>query len=371
MIYLREAEESNSQVAFIVRTYSGHFSARKIFNIFRMLDSLIALQNPVWVAYLVNTDTSRLPALPDKYRHDSRIRIMNNIKVTKRYDEWVAGYDVTDEAISRLESDFVWFVVTNGDNTYEPEFLNNLPSGFDLIMVDYWSRYERGGETLNPLNMSSSKCHVARLELGFIDLGGAIISLEKFRQNSLKFMAAGEINAQDGLVFMEIADSNWRVNHVQKCLFSHSPNPYACYLLGGAWFESGASRKEIGDACWNPEELTGAKVSKNLKYEISDSGILFWKLQDHDHAIKMRQKDQKQFEHKLSLRLKDLRSEYCKRLKATGFVLPVQSYLKYNPDLHILKDTDEVESHFWIHGCLETRKFENIPKGYLYAKEKA
>eukprot|EP01041_Mallomonas_annulata_P007988 gene7988-16343_t len=183
---------SNS-VVFIIRTYHGHFSSDRIYNLKQCFKSLQALENPYWKAYLINTDTEQLPTLPLEFESDNRFEYLN-LNSPKPYNQWVAGYDVTDAALAILkESEFKWFVITNGDNIYDPRFLNYLPNhnDVDIVAVDYWSRYKISDYELQPINMNVSICHRAELKLGFVDLGGVILSLPRFHKENLKFMNFG------------------------------------------------------------------------------------------------------------------------------------------------------------------------------------
>eukprot|EP01041_Mallomonas_annulata_P014779 gene14779-31404_t len=127
------------------------------------------------------------------FASDNRFEYLN-LSVYNPYNEWVAGYDVTDTTLAILkESEFKWFVATNGDNIYDPRFLNYLPShnDVDIVTVDYWSRYERACYKPHPINMNVSVCHRAELKLGYVDLGGMILSLPRFHKENLKFMNFG------------------------------------------------------------------------------------------------------------------------------------------------------------------------------------
>lgn len=192
------------EVLFIVRTYHKHFDLSNVFNIITMIKSLQHQHHKNWVAYLINTDPNPLPLQYHPLRRmmdeDKRIRILD-LTVTHKYDKWTAGYDMTDEAINILKT-FIpaaWLVVTNGDNWYAESFLDHIPKRdsdvyADVIITDYWSRYDTVYRKTS--EFTATVCHPAHLKVGFVDLGGAILSFPKFTKENLKFMKFGAINCQ-------------------------------------------------------------------------------------------------------------------------------------------------------------------------------
>lgn len=104
------------------------------------------------------------------------------------------------------------------------------------------------------LQHSTTVCHAGRLAPGFVDVGGAIISLTRFQSEGHRFMKFGPVNGQDGLTFTKLAFLKWTVKVIPECLFSHSPNPFACNKLGGVWYNSPLSLNDLGDGCWTAEK---------------------------------------------------------------------------------------------------------------------
>jgi len=174
-----------NRTIFLIRTYYGHLDSKNPFNLKFTLNSLKSLQNPNWIALLLCTDSE--PINFENYaEHDSRILTYPRHEKTP-YDEWTAGYDITDSALDYLENNNFsanFIVITNGDNYYSPQFLNELPSpnNVDIVAVDYWSRYERAGYDLQPLNMNSTICHKAMIRVGLVDLGGVLLNYQRLQR---------------------------------------------------------------------------------------------------------------------------------------------------------------------------------------------
>eukprot|EP00607_Mallomonas_marina_P005693 CAMPEP_0182431324 /NCGR_PEP_ID=MMETSP1167-20130531/48229_1 /TAXON_ID=2988 /ORGANISM="Mallomonas Sp, Strain CCMP3275" /LENGTH=344 /DNA_ID=CAMNT_0024617535 /DNA_START=90 /DNA_END=1121 /DNA_ORIENTATION=- len=343
-------KKEHGEVVFIIRTYHGHFTTESVFNLPKMLASLQSLTFSKWEAFIINTDTKPLPRLPVQ---DHRIFSINIYPV--RYNEWIAGYDVTDAALERLrQSNFKWVIVTNGDNLYEKDFLDQLEDtkDIDLIVTDYWSRNERD-DSVKTIEMSSKVCHKGKLQPGYVDLGGVIFSLSRYYADNLYFMKFGAINSQDGLMFRTMLSLGWRVRHVPICLFSHAPNPYSCSQLGGTWYESSASRNELSSACWSEDAVRKQlKMNPLLRRYHSSSGISLIALPPDQHEIRLKErgKDQAAFANAYILKLRERRQPYCKALKKMGYRLDWQQYSILNPDLQqstSRADKKFLVSHFW------------------------
>ena len=268
--FLDFGASSSPQVVFIVRTYHGHYDLKQVFNIQRHLESLQRQEERDWVAFLLNTDTTPLPDLPDHLKNDPRIREAP-VKADNPYDAWVAGYDLTDAILSHPALDgFTWFVATNGDNVYHRKFLSMVRGRReDLVYCDFYSRYTI---TEEPTSHNKHRCNPAQLKLGYIDLGAAMLRLKRFRQEGHRFMSAGPCNSQDGLMFEELKRRGWTSHRVPQCLFGHAPNPFHCLRFGGLWNGSPASLKELADACW---PLSSTQAQRALRVpELVQNGIV-------------------------------------------------------------------------------------------------
>lgn len=356
--------------AFVVRTCAGQQDADQVFHLGVMLDSLQNQTDPNWTALLVNTDVVAMKPLAKRHDTDPRIR-MANVTVTTKYDEWNAAYPATDAAIRGLHtSSHRWFIVTNGDNVYAPDFLEAAQTdtdGADVVTVDFYGRFTQQGSGVDPIDFGPDTCLASKLERGYIDLGGALLSLPKYVAENRRFMDYGPINAQDGLTFADLAASGWRAKRVPRCLFAHSPNPYTCAQLGGVWFRSVASRHELGDACWTKARLQAELAKRpDIIQAVSSSGVPYAMLNDHDHeqAAKQFDSDQAWFMQEYMAKLRLIRRPYCKRLRAMGYALDTAWYAANNDDL-VKLSPDELRAHFWANGCIEARPLPRYPRGYF------
>lgn len=197
------SKESNPKVLFLVRSYHGHFNSNRLYNIFNFLSSLQNLNYKNWNALIFNTDNTPLPQLIEPFKSDERISIINfeldkflkqtntfytqkqfpdefNVNrnrfrfnqlyvnnmanFTHKFDEWQAGYEVTDRIFDLLNyfpiDIFDYLVITNGDNYYYPEFLDvfaekNLNdyteknNKIDIYEEDNEINFEEDDETFN------------------------------------------------------------------------------------------------------------------------------------------------------------------------------------------------------------------------------
>jgi hypothetical protein len=240
-------------------------------------------------------------------------------------------------------------------------------SGYDvdIVFVDYWSRYKRDNSTLFPVSMTRTLCHEGKLESGFVDLGGAIFSLKRFRKEQHRFMRFGRLNAQDGLTFELLKAMGWKTFHVRKCLFGHSPNPVTCRELGGYWFNSPVTRKEQAESCWSEEQLQKEKQKRgNLKVTVNRFAIL--PIKEQALAYRALTEDQVKFSKKYFEKVSQFRVDYCRNLQKSGYKLNVKEFLKLHPQLKAYKTDAQVVHYFNVWGCKEGIKIpkKDEPWGY-------
>lgn len=368
---MRSLQPASSTV-FIVRTCAAQQDAHEIFRLGILLDSLQKQTDPYWTALLLNSDVQAMTPLEPRHAADPRIRFADVPANSAGYNEWTAAYDVTDAVIHQLHNTpYKWLVVTNGDNTYNPTFLESAKAAgssanADIVLVDYYSRYKRADSALDPVQFGPNACYDARLQSGYVDLGGVMLSLPKFLAEQRRFMDYGAVNAQDGMMFSDLKASGWQATRVPRCLFSHSPNPYACSVLGGVWFASAASRHELGDACWSPAKLKEeTQANPAIKLAVSSSGLKYATLPDAEHkkSQELFAADQMAFVLEYASKLRSVRGPYCKRLAAMNYSLDTAWYAQNNPDLKHLSP-NALTQHFWTRGCIEARPLANYPLHY-------
>ena len=147
---------SSVYVCFVVRTYWGH-GQHGSDTLKRLLRNLQAQNHAYWEALLVVADSMTFPDLPYLVQrlNDDRIWIfadLVSLEFTARNEDggWVADYHrklygVTDDAIRACRPNTRWVVITNGDNVYGREFLDELVRvdalGVELVAFDFYSRY--------------------------------------------------------------------------------------------------------------------------------------------------------------------------------------------------------------------------------------
>jgi Glycosyl transferases group 1 len=236
--------EHNPEVCFIVRTFVHHLH-HDFYDLQRMLKSLQQLNNPDWVALLVNTDTAPMHLLPRILAalDDPRIQALTALP-SQSYSSDNAAYTLTDEAIMHCP-DSNWLVVTNGDNLLQPAFLDHLNLNYDIIAVDFYSRYMHiyDGDVFGRgcARFAGGMCKHNTAQLYHTDLGANILNLARWRCEGVRFdrMAGG--GSQDGQTIANLVYWGWKVQHVYECLMHHNPNPISCNMLGGTWHDSSAS----------------------------------------------------------------------------------------------------------------------------------
>ena len=363
---------------FLVRTYVDHFDTKQVFNIITMIHSLQALENPNWVAYIMNTDLKALPLtghpLLNIMAKDKRIHFIN-ISARKSYEKWIAGYDIVDEALDLLK-DFTaqWMVITNGDNYYHPKFLSHIPSFTETnaVVVGFYTRHNIKG-CVDSTRMSSNICCQSRLQAGFADLGGVILSFPRFQREGHRFMPYGAINSQDEVLLTQLNVLGWTTEIVSDCLYSHAPNPYTCTQLGGVWWNSASTLTELSNACLS-RETSSLLIKTSIPTPIlltSVTGIKLLTLPEpENHQRKqLLEADQLQFVVDLRNKRIELRSALCQKLKESGWVPDMPSYRALNADLQsIFTSDEEYLFHFWNNGCLEMRHINHAPSEYSSMK---
>jgi len=181
---------------------------------------------------------------------DPRIRLFVPANL-KPYQEKTSAYHETDQAIQRCAADSAWLLVTNADNHYRRDFLDDLDPAADIIGHDFYSRYHRVlDESVfgqRCMRWRDGICKPNLLKSWHTDLGANIMNLNRWRCESRQYSALRADSTQDGRMLDSLIYWGWIPKRVQSCGFSHFPNPFACkHFLGLDW-DDDASKCASGD----------------------------------------------------------------------------------------------------------------------------
>jgi hypothetical protein len=269
-------------VCFLVRTYTGHDDASEdLYNLGRMLRTLVALENTAWEAHVVDTGERVFYGLQGIISevNDPRIHHFPTPPALRQpYVGRTSSYDLTDYALKQAclgggekvgsgGGGAQVFVVTNGDNFYTPDAFNYLPPSADMLVMNFFSRYTVANAiTFSNADMegccsrfATYRCPPSSLEVGFVDVGAMVISIGSWKAAGLSFAqfhgACGESSCHDGALAQYALDKlKWRVayHHPAVCAMHHNPNPVSCALVGGLYFDD---RDWAKAKCVEPAEL--------------------------------------------------------------------------------------------------------------------
>ncbi|KAJ3023834.1 hypothetical protein HKX48_000522 [Thoreauomyces humboldtii] len=256
------------ETCFLVRTYVGHADGN-IFTLRAMLNSLKALSNPNWEAIVFITDTEEFPNFwkLEIELDDDRFfffDVPSNAK--KRYVAADAGYSITDYVIKHLSvispaaSQANWLVATNGDNYYRTDALDYLDKRFDIIGLNFMSRWNAWNEERERLDIPWDQrcdrlearppladCIASKPSIGGIDLGAMILNFPKFQQAGITFSSFTKSQplAQDGAMAETLVSAPHSFTFApvayspsDSCQLLHNPSYVTCKGYGRAWIDS-------------------------------------------------------------------------------------------------------------------------------------
>jgi len=224
-------------VCIVVRTFDGHM-ADPIFSLRNMLNSLQNQHYTHWTAFVVNTDSKPMEGLYSLLSElsDPRFRVVD----PPYHAEFKIGaFAETDRVVSQqCPRDSDWLLVTNGDNYYEPTFLNHLDLSRDVIAYDFYTRYSHildtdlvGSGCKKFFKGPDVACKKNLLKYWHTDLGSYVLNFKRWLLEGRSFISQekeGDGSA-DGHVAESLVYYDWPVQRVSAgCLFSHSPNMYHC-----------------------------------------------------------------------------------------------------------------------------------------------
>ena len=268
------------EVCILIRSFKGHADGGQ-FTLRRMLGSLLALENPRWRAYVVDNSADFFHAAAGIVASlgDARIAAVPPLPDAQRaaYESATSFYPFVDDALgahclrAAAAPPPAWLLVTNGDNFYAPDALNWLPPDADLVLMNFHSRYTLA----NALRLAGADaggccsrlaaytCTAAAPVIGQVDLGGMLISaaawvaaggggggnasassaaLDAAPLSFSRFTGAcGAASCHDGALAQHVDRVlRWRIarHPPSACAFFHNPNPAACALVGGIYYDS-------------------------------------------------------------------------------------------------------------------------------------
>jgi len=291
-----QQDSSNKSVCIIIRAFRGHETGK--FNIHQIINSLLKLNHRNWKAFLVDTDQpsfSSLQSIIDNYDHDGRIRVSPVSNGHKEKYTSASAFMKSDWAIEEhcMTGDFDWMLVTNGDNWYTPDALDYLPKGYDLILMNFYSRYSmisaarrtKGNHTdMCCVRLNNFQCSVSEPKMGAVDLGAVIIQINKYRQQKLSFTETdaesekrcGHENGgcHDGVMVEHMIANGWSYDRhpANVCAFYHNPNPQSCEMIGGVWLDV-IDQKMAGCYYWDEVPINLADV-KYTNFYASEKACL-------------------------------------------------------------------------------------------------
>ncbi len=262
---------ADDKVCIVVRTYRTHMTG--MYNIHQLINSLLRLHHRHWAAFIVDTDIPAFSTLPDivaMYNHGGRIRVLPLVAssyFTNGQTNDDVPYTMTDAAIRDhcMVGGFKWMLVTNGDNWYAPDALDYLPNQYDLVLMNFYTRYsvlsaifatQSDPNGLCCARMEHAKCVVPSLILGHVDLSAILSKVEKYKHSNLSF---GMFNAEsaricgglenggchDGVMADYMRNTGWTYagHHSSACAVHHNANPASCEMIGGIWLDHSDPRQ--------------------------------------------------------------------------------------------------------------------------------
>jgi hypothetical protein len=237
----------DASVCVVMRFYAGQLEKGSKFTLEAALTSVLNQHFANTTILLVHTDASDVSGVHGVLSriNDARVRLVTfedlanepTVRVNHR-TVWLA----TEKAVSMCPAASRWLLITNGDNTYEPSFLNHLDDAYDIMAFDYHTRHRpawaRGEcDAYGYRNGLNNGCLPNNLRLCETDLGAVVLNLPRWRQEGRRFTEHESYNgSEDGLTMESLVTAGWSHKRVTGastggCLFDHNPNYHSCLRL--------------------------------------------------------------------------------------------------------------------------------------------
>jgi hypothetical protein len=181
-----------------------------------------------------------------------------------------------------------WFLVASGKDWYSPDALNYLPEDADMVLMNFHSKSTLTGHFAGGSGSSGSEktpsrrgaaqhcctrlgtyqCPPASPRPGGVELGAMVLSLTSWEGSGVSFSAyvpdggcvsgAGEVGGEgcasspEGALAQALdRDLEWRVrvHPPGACALLHNPNPVACAIAGGLYYDTDDTDKA---GCFEP-----------------------------------------------------------------------------------------------------------------------
>lgn len=167
-----------------------------------LIESILSQTNPSWRMLIIH-DGPDIPALLRRKSIDERIYVM---ATETRFGDY--GHSLRDIGLKKIKNDSYYTLITNGDNYYTPNFIDELCMNGDEDFVycncvhSHWKYQAR-------------ECALHRRA---IDIGGAVVKTEIAK----KVGFPRRDYAADWAYFEEILKLNPTIRKVNKVLFCHN-----------------------------------------------------------------------------------------------------------------------------------------------------
>jgi hypothetical protein len=171
----------------------------------------------------------------------------------RNYDSNDAAYEATDHLLQQcIARDFDWVLIANGDNWYAPDALNSLPNDADMVLMNFYSRYQIiNAEVLTGAKKTCCRlvqnlpCVFAAPRRGYVDVGAMVLNIHSLKASNLSFaLFRGECTStggcHDGALAEKAVQLNWNIQKhaLDTCAFYHNSNPKSCAMVGGVWYDA-------------------------------------------------------------------------------------------------------------------------------------
>lgn len=257
-----EIIDEDNHVCVIVRFFSKQLN-NPIYNLEHLLKSFSLQTHKNWEMMLLSTDPGEIHPLGrilDQFGETDKVRVLRFDSMLRAYKSRQEKtfhhnvYKMTDRAIRHCTPGTKWLLVSNGDNLYDPTFLEHVTlvenQQYDILGTNFHSRWYNyfnhiGGrfpacyrfkirdrkKEIEFINKENYGCIKNGFKYGGTDLGANILSYKRFITENRRYATIIDKNSdgsQDGLMIEKLVESGWKPHNFGKCLYDHNPNYHSC-----------------------------------------------------------------------------------------------------------------------------------------------